>query len=133
VIKGGNHNKITFESVWPEETCPVCGKTWTRFCRKREWGYWYNDSPSQHTSKLILLCSSPCAKKYAEMKAMERVKEFLKTRTAQAIRLIETEHLSQHQAVKRAGLANNGSVSWSYDCYWREIEWLNAHNWEVAG
>ena len=125
------NSEFSYDHIWPDETCPVCGKTFTRFCRRSDWGYWYHDSPSQHTSSLILLCSSACAKKYADEKAMERVKAFLSTRTSEAIRLMEMEHLSQYQAVKLAGLANNSSVAWSYDCYWKEIEWLKSHGWEV--
>lgn len=130
-MKHGTRPKVTLEHMWPEETCPVCGKRFMRRCRRSEWGYWYNNSPSQLIANLTLLCSAECAKKFAEMRFFEHMRRFLSTKTSEAIRLMEMEHLSQYQAVKRAGLSNNGSLEWSYDLYWKEIEYLKQHDWKI--
>ena len=121
----------SYDHMWPEETCPVCGKKWIRMCRRREWGYWYNNSESQLTSQLTLLCSSECSRKYAEDRLLKEVRKTMESRCAQAIRLVETEKLTYIEAARRVGLKTSHGIDAFKALRWRELDWLRAHNWEV--
>lgn len=122
---------MTLENVWPEETCPQCGGKFYRRCSRREWGYWYNASESQLTSQLTLLCSHECSRKYAEARLLEDVRRTMRSKCAQAIRLVETEHMTTQQAARKVGLTNPHSLE-SYEISrWKELDWLREHNWEV--
>lgn len=118
------------KNLYPTETCPVCGKKWTRYCRRNEWGYYYNASESQIDSYLTLLCSPECSKKYAEMRMLEKVRKVARSRSAQALKLID-QGVPYADAMKAVGMHPTYSLSVYEDVMWQEIEWLRAHNWEV--
>ena len=127
-VKGSRGRII--KALFPEETCPVCGKTWTRYCRREEWGYWYNSSESQIESWLTLLCSAECSKRYAEQRFMEDVRKVAATRFAQEIRLTEAG-MPREDAIHAVGLRSDSGIKQFADFNWRELDWLRAHNWEV--
>lgn len=130
---GKNNTSIySLENTFHEDTCPVCGKRFIRMCRRNEWGYWYNDSQSGHTARLILLCSGECSKKYAEMRFMRDVKKVAQTKTYQAYRMVMTLGLSVAEAAKRVGITSYDSTMRLMQMnHWRELEWLEAHGWEA--
>lgn len=100
-----------------------------RTCRKSEWGYWYNDSV--HGSSLTLLCSAECSRKYADMMFMRDVMSVFNSKTGQAIRMIDMEGWSMHAAIRAVGVNSDACVYAMRNVRWKELEWLNAHNWEV--
>lgn len=116
--------------MYPEETCPVCGRKWTRYCRRSEWGYYYNASESQIESYLTLLCSAECSRKYAEAQLMKDVRKFISSKSGQAIKLIMCG-MPTDDALKATGLNNGTGLTAMKEYHWKEIEWLKAHNWEV--
>lgn len=118
--------------TWPTETCPVCGTKWERYCRRREWGYYYNASESQIESYLTLLCSAECSKRYAEMRMAKRAEKTLRTRSAQVLRLIEKEGATRAEALAAVGIKDWGNVERYADEMWKELDWLRAHDWEVG-
>jgi len=117
--------------MYPEETCPVCGTKWTRYCRRSEWGYYYNASESQIESYLTLLCSAECSREYARRRFLAKVRKVAGTKSATAIRLRD-EGMSTPEALKAAGLNANYSLRVYEDEMWQELDWLREHNWEVG-
>ena len=116
--------------VRPTFDCPVCGKTVVMYCRRSEWGYWYNDTTSQIEKRMTYLCSGECAKKFEEMKIRKRAEEIAKTKTYAVLKLVDSEGITYKEAAQRIGISSNSVKNWCENmrnfCF-REIEWLEKH------
>ena len=125
---------VTLERIWPQEKCPVCGKTWTRYCRRDEWGYWYNNSIMQIESKLTLFCSGECAKKFADDKMRKTALRIVGTKAFRARQLYRAG-----MSVTEVGRALGVSAS-TVSClirtlenvHFTEVKWLDRHPEEVS-
>ena len=108
-------------------TCPVCGKVVTLYCRRDEWGYWYNDTASQIEKRMTYLCSGPCAKAYEDRRMAEVAARIAKTLTYQAIQLVKREGITYAAAGKRLGLEGSNIATMCdtfQDHHFKVLEWM---------
>ena len=127
--KGQQKSRYEFEKAFPEEVCPVCGKTFIRRCRRNEWGWRHTN----RNGKVTLLCTGECSKAYAEKAFMRDVRKLTKTKSYQVYKISVSEGISVKKAAERIGLGSyDASMQLLINNHWKELEWLQSHNWEVG-
>ena len=130
----GTRARVTLEHMWPVETCPVCGRKWTRYCRRDEWGYWYNNSIMQIESKLTLLCSGECARKFADEKLRKTALRLAGTKAFRA-RQMYRGGMSVSDIGRAIGVAAStvsALISNLENMHYQECKWLDRHPEEVS-
>ncbi len=124
----GTAKDLTFEVLLPTETCAECGKQFVRKGRRSEWGYYVRTQRGYS-----LFCSGPCCKKFEDRQFMESVRHVASTVPYECYKLVTRDGLRQYEALKITGLKSYSAVTALILHQWRELEWLEKHNWEVAG
>lgn len=119
-----------FDIIWPEykETCPQCGRPFIRTCRKDEWGY-----RERSMTGTVLLCSWKCCREYEKRMFMESVRAVANSDVFKTYRLVMLNDMTQAEAMKITGVSNYSRVHDMLNHKWKELEWLEAHNWEADG
>lgn len=119
------------ENLLPSNKCPVCGQRFFRRCRRSEWGFW-SDSMD---GKIYLFCSAKCADKFDRERFLQSCRDTLQTKSflvwkkvhdGKSVAQVREEFKSSDRAIRHM-------VEWIETMKFREVEWLEAHNWEVAG
>ena len=110
--------------------CPVCGKTVTLYCRRGEWGYWYEVSRGP-----TLLCSSECVKAFADRDLAKRVARVKRT-AAYRQWIMRGQGMSDSQIAKAMKLRTVSNISTNIlnleAQYWQELAWIERHEGVTA-
>lgn len=122
--------------LFPEEVCPVCGKT---FIKRKDWGcvVTARGNGISSNSRFVRLCSIPCMKQYEKILDEKDAKHAATLRCCKSYKLHVIDGLSTEETAARLGHKRpayvNSDCNFANDVYWKEIEWLEKHNaWGVA-
>lgn len=128
--------EVNLSVILPVLTCPVCGK---EFLKRRDWGCVVTTRGTEAApgASYVKLCSIPCMRKYEAQMLEADAKHAATLRCCQSYKLHVIDGLSPEEVQKRLGHGKADYVA--RDClnaeemYFRELDWLNKHDWEVAG
>ena len=112
------------------DTCPVCGKVFLRRCRRDEWGWWWKGEKKE----LVLLCSGPCAARYAEDRARSDALKIYHTK-AYSYRCQLRDGLTPIRIARRDHISPNtvSVMVQNLELYhWTELQWIEEHREEIA-
>lgn len=115
----------------PSSTCPVCGKQFFMRCRKHEWGFW----SESYDGGIVIFCSAKCADTYDRDRFLQSCRDVLQTKSFRAWKMAyDGKTISQiSQELSISYNAVQHMLNWINGLRFREVEYLEAHNWEVAG
>lgn len=128
-------SKVTTEKLWPEELCPVCGKQWTRMCRKREWGYAYTPRGSRN-GYTVLLCSGPCLREYARRDQKKSAEHVATLRCFRAWWMYDQEWLDRDEIARRLNTKRDdvkNMIELVENMYWQEADYIVENGIMAAG
>ena len=126
---------LTFDVLFPMMTCPVCGR---EFLKRKDWGcvVTVRGNSVSPNSSFVRLCSIPCMRAYEEELLAGEAKKAAKLRCCKTYKMRMIDGLSVEETRKRLGHRYacdvTRDVSKADTVYYREIDWLNRHGWEVT-